>query len=94
MYWAHISMLMGDLKCMEMLLKSDEAKSKKWQYVINQPGSALPVVPVQEIAYRLNHFKGNCDAIYSVNTSCHLDSIHSIWQPRLERRHLFKHKLT
>ncbi len=37
-YWAHISLLEADLKCLELLLDKD----KDWQYYLNLAGSELP----------------------------------------------------
>ena len=57
-YWAHISMLMADIKCLDLLLKSDITKLYQWQYFINQPGTALPTMKVNEIAEVLSQYKG------------------------------------
>ena len=48
---------MADIKCLDLLLKSDITKLYQWQYFINQPGTALPTMKVDEIAQVLNQYK-------------------------------------
>ena len=98
-FWAHVSMLKGDLKCIDLLLRHD----KKWKYVINQPGTAFPIIPVNNITRFLTGFKGPCDAVLHSSSSstatdrslknCSLDSIHSRNDARFNMRYHFKFEL-
>ena len=88
-------MLMADIKCLDLLLKSDSASVYKWQYYINQPGTALPIMKVEEISEILSQHKGQCDSLFHMpGKQCQKDSIYSIrnstfdvrWQYQFELR--------
>ena len=82
-YWAHISMLMADIKCLDLLLKSDST----WQYYINQPGTALPTMKVEEISKILHQHKGPCNtSSYMSHDICQKDSIYSIRSSTFDER--------
>lgn len=91
-FWAHISMLKGDLKCIDLLLKRD----KEWKYVVNQPGTAFPIVPVNKLTRLLKGFKGPCDILpqrTTNKTDCFLDSIHSRRQTKHDIRFKYRYEL-
>jgi hypothetical protein len=93
-YWAHKSMLMADIKCLDLLLKSDITKLYQWQYFINQPGTALPTMKVDEIAQVLNQYKGHCDSmVYTPHKLCPKDSIYSIRNSTFDDRYRYQFKL-
>ena len=93
-YWAHKSMLMADIKCLDLLLKSDITKLYQWQYFINQPGTALPTMKVDEIAQVLNQYKGHCDSVvYTPHKLCPKDSIYSIRNSSFDDRYRYQFKL-
>ena len=91
-FWAHKSMLMGDLKCLNLLLEVDSNSIRQWQYYINQPATSLPIVRVEDIAKQLNQLKGPCDTIISenYNESCPLDSVYSIKNSSFDLRYQYK----
>ena len=93
-YWAHISMLMADIKCLDLLLKSDFSRLYQWQYFINQPATALPTMKVDEIADMLNQHRGHCDSIvYTPHKLCPKDSIYSIRNSSFDDRFHYKFQL-
>jgi hypothetical protein len=53
-------MLQGDLKCLEALLMTHS----KWDYFINQAGTALPLIKVSKMAAILNQLNAS-DSIVS-----------------------------
>lgn len=101
-YWAHISMLEADIRCLDLLLESDRRRLHQWQYFINQPGTSLPTQKVDEIARKLSRLKGHCDAVLNTeepqNASeqrklCPVDSIYSIRNVTLDGRFQYQFKL-
>ena len=87
-------MLMADIKCLDLLLKSDITKLYQWQYFINQPGTALPTMKVDEIAQVLNQYKGHCDSVvYTPHKLCPKDSIYSIRNSTFDDRYRYQFKL-
>ena len=85
---------MADIKCLDLLLKSDITKLYQWQYFINQPGTALPTMKVDEIAQVLNQYKGHCDSVvYTPHKLCPKDSIYSIRNSTFDDRYRYQFKL-
>ena len=85
-------MLMADIKCLDLLLKSDSTSLHQWQYFINQPATALPTMKVQNIAEILSQHKGHCDSMV-YNQLCQKDSIHSLRKTAFDDRFHYKFKL-
>ena len=54
-YWGHISMLMGDLKCLHELLE----RNHQWKYFINQAGTAIPLMSIHEMEKKLSKLPEN-----------------------------------
>ena len=76
-------MLMADIKCLDLLLKSDST----WQYYINQPGTALPTMKVEEISKILHQHKGPCNTFSNMSHDiCQKDSIYSIRSSTFDER--------
>ena len=68
-------------------------RNSKWKYVINQPGTALPIVPVNQMVHMLKNFKGQCDVVkrpFASKADCPLDSMHSHRQERFDNRYKYK----
>ena len=81
-------MLLGDLKCLNLLLESDVKSMHQWQYYINQPGTTLPILRVEDIAKQLNQLQGPCDSVSIFdNKICSLDSIYSIRNSSFDLRY-------
>ena len=93
-YWAHISMLMADIRCLDLLLKSDVSSLYQWQYFINQPGTALPTMRTDQIAEKLRRNKGHCDSLVHIpGRLCPLDSVYSIRNASFDYRYKYVHEL-
>ena len=93
-YWAHISMLMADIRCLDLLLQSDASRLYQWQYFINQPGTALPIMKVDKIAALLGKYKGHCDAVVRLpGKKCPMDSIFTIRDTLKDERYIYKFEL-
>ena len=78
-------MLMADIKCLDLLLKSDVKSHQPWQYFINQPGTALPTMKVENIAEILSEYKGQCDTL-DAHKFCPKDSVYSIRNKTFDER--------
>ena len=93
-FWAHISMLLADIKCLDLLLQSDLDRLRQWQYFINQPGTSLPTMKIEKVAEKLHHLKGACDSVVHVaGKRCPLDSIFSIRNASFDSRFHFQFAL-
>ena len=51
-YWGHVSMLEGDLKCLHKLLEIPD-----WKFFINQAGTAMPLMKIGQIEQKLKYFE-------------------------------------
>lgn len=60
-YWSGVSILEAGLDCMEQLLKANT----KWKYFFNSIGTALPGMPIQDIAEIVSKLEG--DVVASVS---------------------------
>ena len=79
-------MLLGDLKCLNLLLESDNKSVHQWQYFINQPGTTLPIIRVEDISKQLHQLRGPCDPVVTSHQTCSLDSIYSIHNTTFDLR--------
>ena len=79
-------MLLGDLKCLNLLLESDNKSVHQWQYFINQPGTTLPIIRVEDISKQLHQLRGPCDPVVISHHTCSLDSIYSIYNSTFDLR--------
>ena len=85
---------MADIKCMELLLDSDISRPYLWQYVINQPGTALPTMNIDSLTEKLMNLQGPCDALYHLpGKLCPIDSVYSIKNDSFDYRFLYKYEL-
>ena len=60
-YWGHISMLMGDLKCLHELLE----RNHQWNFFINQAGTAIPLMNIHEMEKKLSKLPPEKNSIIS-----------------------------
>ena len=51
-YWSDFSLLQADLECMEYLL----SEHSTWKYFINQAGTAMPAVTINELTICFHEF--------------------------------------